>query len=148
VLERLQTDHTVSKPKPTVYEWTFRHALTHLDEGSCYTTVDRMDGDLVFDIGRNLAAMWDIPLVIAGLSDTQVGRILGLETFETRREDERKKRVESAGFRLADVYVPEDLKYWWDGTAWPKERIPRVLYPFVAWNYDEQFIRSEVVRLG
>ena len=48
---------------------------------------------------------------------------------------------ESAGFRLEDIYSVEDRKYWWDGTAWPAEHVPRVLYPFYAWPYDEQAIR-------
>jgi hypothetical protein len=31
--------------------------------------------------------------------------------------------------------------------GWPVERVPRVLYPFVAWGYDEDRLRNEVVRL-
>jgi hypothetical protein len=107
-----------------------------------------MDGDLALDIGRNLTASLGIPLTIAGLSPTQVKRRFGLQWFETHRSLERRKRRESAGFRLEDIYTPGELKYWWDGTAWPDRRIPRVLYPFYAWPYDEQAIRKEVLRIG
>jgi len=149
ILERIdKVDHIVFKPKPGLYVRTFRHALTHLNPGGCYTTVDRMDGDLAFDCGRNLAASLDIPLVIAGLSPGQVERILELRWFETRREVELSRRVESAGFDLSSVYSPEDLSYWWDGTRWPEDRVPRVLYPYYAWGYNEEWVRGEVVRLG
>lgn len=150
IVERLPgIDHVFFKPPVDLYAKTFRHALTHLRPGGCYETVDRMDGDLAFDIGRNLTAMARIPLMIAGLSPGQVQRVLGLHSFETSREEERKQRTHSAGFRLEDLYdTHERRKYWWDGTLWPEECIPRVLYPFYAWDYDEDFIRGEVVRLG
>lgn len=148
ILERIDVDHVTVKPKASLYKHTFQHALTHLNAGGCYTTVDRMDGDLAFDTGRNLAASLDIPLMIAGLSPEQVGRVLGLQTFESPQEQECARRTESAGFVLDDLYRGEDRKAWWDGSAWPAERVPRVLYPFYAWPYDEQHIRSEVVRLG
>jgi hypothetical protein len=150
ILERVEgVDHMFFKPHRQLYIKTFRHALTHLNEGGCYTTVDRMDGDLTFDIARNLAAGLEIPLMIAGLSPGQVERILGLQSFETRRQDEQKKRTECAGFALEEIYDDrERTTYWWDGTAWDERRIPRVLYPFYAWGYDEDWIRAEVVRLG
>lgn len=149
IIDRLkQVDHLVFRPEPPLYEHTFRYAFTHLNEGGCYTTVDRMDGDLAFDIGRNLAAGLDIPLMIAGLSPQQVERILGLCWFETDRAMERSRRTHCAGFRLEEIYDSRELKHWWDGSNWPEDRIPRVLYPFYAWPYDEQHIREDVVRTG
>jgi len=149
ILERISdVDHLVIKPRPTLYKNTFRYALTHLNEGGCYTTVDRMDGDLAFDIGRNFAASLEIPLMVAGLSTEQIERIFELKSFETDRNIERSRRTESAGFPLEQIYGPDEIKYWWDGTAWPTHRVPRVIYPFYAWDYDEQAIREEVVRRG
>lgn len=148
ILERIDVDHITLKPRASLYKKTFRHAFTHLNPEGCYTTVDRMDGDLAFDLGRNLAASLDIPLMIAGLSPEQVERVLGLKSFETPREQERARRITSAGFNLDELYQGADRKAWWDGTAWPEERVPRVLYPFYAWPYDEQQIRNEVIRLG
>jgi hypothetical protein len=148
ILEQIDVDHLTHKPKASLYKTTFRHAFTHLNAGGCYTTVDRMDGDLAFDLGRNLAATLDIPLMIAGLSPEQVERILGLSWFETPREAERVRRTVSAGFTLDDLYTGEDRKAWWDGTAWPESRVPRVLYPFYAWPYDEEQVRKKVVDLG
>lgn len=141
-------DHMVYKPRPSLFETAFRHAFTHLNPGGCYTTVDQMDGDLVFDIGRNLAAEMDIPLLIGGLSGAQVERILGFKWFEGPREREGERRTTCAGFQLADLYTPDELRFWWDGTRWPEARRPRVLFPFHALPYDEQKIREEVLGLG
>ncbi len=141
-------DHMVYRARPRLYAQTFRHAFTHLNEGGCYATVDRMDGDLTLDIGRNLAASMRIPLLVIGLSPPQVGGILGLSTFETTPAEEARRRTTAAGFDLEALYASDDWKYWWDGTRWPAESVPHVLYPFCGWNYDEQQIRGDVVRLG
>ena len=141
-------DHMVYRPRSELFVKTFRHAFTHLNEGGCYTTVDRMDGDLVFDIGRNLAAMLGVPLMIAGLSSEQVRRVLGLDHFESPRSRELARRETSAGFDLQSLYTPEEQRYWWDGRRWGEGRVPRVVYPFFAWDYDEAAVREMVVELG
>lgn len=141
-------DHALFKPRPALFEKTFRHAFTHLRSGGCYETVDQMDGELTFDIGRNRAAQMEIPLLLAALSGAQVERILGLSSFQPPPEQERQRRVSSAGFRLEELYTPDEMRFWWNGEAWPAAQIPRVLYPFHAWPYDEQRIREEVLQLG
>lgn len=150
ILSKLEEiDHFILRPKLGLYTRAFRHALTHVGTEGCYSKVDRMDGDLTFDIGRNFAAQLKAPLLISGLSPEQVERILGLNSFEAPVEVESQPRTRSAGFSLAELYSPDELtKYWWDPRRWPAEERPRVLHPFHAWNYDEEFIPREVVRLG
>ncbi len=142
-------DHFVIRPKRGLYARAFRHALTHLEGQGCYVKVDRMDGDLTFDIGRNFAATLGAPLLISGLSPEQVERILGLTSFEAPKEIENRRRTYSAEFALDQLYDADELdRYWWNPDRWPQERRPRVLHPFHAWRYDEEFIPQEVVRLG
>lgn len=150
ILSRLPgIDHFVLRPKRGLYARAFRHALTHLEGQGCYAKVDRMDGDLTFDIGRNFAATLAAPLLISGLSPEQVERILGLTSFEAPPEVEHRRRTHSADFALDELYDADELdQYWWNPDRWPAERRPRVLHPFHAWRYDEEFIPREVVRLG
>ena len=148
ILEHIPTDHMVFRPRGELYRKTFRHAFTHLRAGGCYETVDRMDGDLAFDIGRNLAADNGIPLMIAGMSPTQVERIFGLNSFESPRELECSNRSTSAGFELSEIYSTDEMRYWWNGGDRRSAEVPRVIYPFYAWRYDEQEVRDEVIRLG
>jgi len=141
-------DHAVIKPKESLFRNTFRYALTHLNAGGCYSSVDRLAGDLAFDIGRNTAASLGIPLLIHGGTRAQLHRVLKLFWYETSRSSEKEKRESTGGFELRQIYDDDELKYWWDGSAWPEAQVPRVIFPFYAWQYDEQAVRREVVRLG
>lgn len=149
VVEKIEgVDNLVFKPMPSLFKKTFRYALTHPNEPGRYPIADQFDGDLTFDICRNFAASLSIPLMIAGMSAAQIQKIFGFQGFESPRVQERQKRTRVAGRHLQDIYTAEEMQYWWDGTAWPEERIPRVLYPLAAWQYDEQLLQSEVIRLG
>jgi len=141
-------EYVTIRPKETLFRNTFRYALTHLNAGGCYSSVDRLGGDLVFDIGRNTAAAFGIPLLIHGGTRAQAQLILKLFSYETPRSWEREKRESTGGFSLRDIYAPEELKYWWDGSSWPADRVPRVIFPFYAWPYDEHAVRREVQALG
>jgi hypothetical protein len=144
-----EIDHFILRPKTDLYARAFRYALTHLDGSGCYEKVDRMDGDLTFDIGRNFAAQLKAPLLISGLSPEQAERILGLKGFESPAEVEAQRRIESAGVALDKLYNQQELdRYWWNPARWNANEQLRVLHPFHAWNYDEEFIPREVVRLG
>jgi hypothetical protein len=141
-------DYLSVKPKESLFRNMFRHALTHLNAGGCYSSVDRLCGDLTFDIGRNTAASFGIPLLLHGGTRAQVQRILKLYSYETPRNWEHEKRESTGGFVLREIHSAEELKYWWDGSAWPSERVPRVLFPYYAWPYDEEAIRRSVQQLG
>jgi hypothetical protein len=141
-------DHLILKPKASLFRNVFRHALTHLGPaGSCFS-VDRLGGDLALDIARNTAALRGIPLVIHGGTRAQVQKMLGVYSYETPRSQERQKREAIDHFVLGDMCDADELAYFWDGSAWPEARIPRVIFPFYAWHYDELSVRREVVRLG
>lgn len=127
----------------------FRYALTHPKPQSCYLTIDLLDGELTFDIGRNLAASMKIPLFIAGTSTAQLRLLHNLDWFERPREIMLSKRTHTTGgYAITELTEEDDLTYWWDGTRWPQEQVPRNLLPFHAWDYDEDFVQREVVRLG
>jgi hypothetical protein len=141
-------EYLLVKPKASLFRNTFRYALTHLNAGGCYASVDRLGGDLVFDIGRNTAASFGIPLLLHGGTRAQAHKILKLFNYETPRAWEHARRDSTGGFTLKDIYDQEELKYWWDGSAWPADRVPRVLFPFYAWPYDEEAVRRDVQSLG
>src|SRR3989338_542576 len=80
--EKLDIDHIIFKPDIIFCKKMFRYAFTHLKKGGCYATVDRMDGDLTHDIGKNLAYQLEIPLLISGISRYQAQIILDMDWFE------------------------------------------------------------------
>lgn len=142
-------DSMVIRPRPDLFYNAFRHALTNLKPQSCYLTIDLLDGELTFDIGRNLAASMKIPLFIAGTSTAQLRLLHNLDWFERPRDQMLAKRTHTTGgYRIKDLTSSESLHNWWDGTKWPEVQVPRNILPFHAWDYDEEFVQSEVVRLG
>lgn len=148
IIEKLGADHMVFRPPASFSQKMFRHAFTHLNSSGCAGTVDQFDGDSILDMARNVAAVNSIPLMIVGLSPIQVERHIGIASFESPAERERCKRETVAGINLADVFSEQEMRYWWDGTRWDSERIPRVLFPFHAWGYDESAIKQRVSDLG
>ncbi len=145
VFAKYDVDHFVFTPHHSLYRSAFRHALTLPAITNGYPTVDLMDGDLTFDICRNIAASLSIPLMIAGLSPEQVERILRLKSFESPEEVESIRREYSGDCELDAAFSPRERAYWWDPGRYGGSKIPRVLFPFHAWGYSERDVREYVV---
>jgi len=145
VTKQLDVDHLVITPHAELYKTMYRYAITHLNAGGCYTTVDRMDGWLNHDICRNIAAIRSIPLVISGASWAQVAIIVGIDSFEEPSAQFRTTK-EISGIVLKDIFSADDMQYWWDGTQWPALMCPRTIYPHFAWHIDDVVIQ-DVLRL-
>ncbi|MEH0022305.1 MAG: hypothetical protein V6Z89_21810 [Desulfobacter sp.] len=140
--------HVMVRPGTRLMEKMFRYAFTRSQPLGCSATVDQFDGDFFCDAARNLAARMNIPYIFCGLSRDQVRHILGLDTFITRAAAEAQPRTRVAGIELTRIFNRHEMKYWWDGSAWPAERRPRMIFPFFIRDYEEGFIRSRVRDLG
>lgn len=147
-LSQLGVDHMMYEPNKAIVSKMFAYAFTHLNEHGTAGTVDQFDGDFIHDVARNIASQLEIPLILSGVSPTQVEQLLGLHTFESPREFEKSKRTEVAGIALQDVFTNDEMNYWWDGQSHPDEKIPRMIFPFYAWGYNESTIRHHVSELG
>ena len=142
-------DSMVVRPRSDLFYHVFRYALTHLKPQTSYLTIDLLDGELTFDIGRNLAASMKIPLFIAGTSTAQIRLLHGFDWFERPRESMLAKRTHTTGgYDITDLTPAESLHNWWDGSKWPEQQVPRNILPFHAWDYDEEFVQKEVVRMN
>jgi len=145
----LDLDLFVYQPASSITKKTFKYACTHLAPGKgSYEIVDRMDGHLGFDSSKHIAATNSIPLVMAGFSPYQTQTIFNHDGFEVPGSIMLKKTEQIAGLTLTDLYNEEELKYFWDPARYPNQTLPRFIFPFYVWRYDEQFIQEEVVRLG
>lgn len=149
VIGMLGVEHIVYRPDPSFYKKLFRFAILQSGNRGCYDVVDRLGGDALHDIGRNIAVRLNIPILMSGISPAQVKQILGLDGFESPRAVECSTRNQSAGFPLDEIFSEEERKmYWWRGGDIPAGSIPRVLFPFYAWGYDETVIKRKVTSLG
>lgn len=141
-------DFMVFHPHAELYKRAFRYALLHPQPRGCFLTVDLLDGELTGDICNNVAASLEIPLIFSGASVAQL-KVLGIDSIERDPRTMCVRRTHtSAGLSVEELSSERDQKWWWDGSAWPQARVPRKLFPFQAWGYNEPHIRSEVVRLG
>jgi hypothetical protein len=69
-------------------------------------------------------------------------------TFIFPHQVHQGDRTHVAGIPLENIFEKHELSYWWQGSRWPEERIPKLVFPFFVWEYSESQIREEVVRLG
>lgn len=148
VLNRFDVPQITIKPKPSFVKKVFRYTLTHLDKQTGYSIVDLMDGFVTFDHAKNLAVHYDIPLILCGLSKVQLESVFGPIELEFPPEQEQASLSEHAAIVLRDVFDDVEMQYWFDGSKWPKEKVPRFVLPFTAWDLDENQILGEVHRLG
>lgn len=148
-IEKLGVDHMFFSPEKKFYIELYRYALKNVGQRGSYEVIDRLGGDALHDIGRNVAAKLSVPAVISGISPSQVTHILNLNTAISPEELERKKRVQSADFFVKDIF-PEDYayKYFWNGEDFSERLIPKVIFPFYAWGYDEEKIFAIVNEKG
>lgn len=140
--------HIMVRPEAALMEKMYRFAFTHARGRGCAPVVDQFDGDFFSDAARNLAARLDIPYIFCGLSPDQVRHILGLDTYITPADFEAGQRRDVAGISLGQIFTPDEMSHWWNGPAWPPEKRPRMVFPFMVWDEAEHRIREEVLKLG
>ncbi len=148
VIRTTGVDHIMVRPAARLMEKMFKAAFSQTDNRGCAAVVDQFDGDFFSDAARNLAAQMGIPYIFCGLSRDQVRHILKLDSFIADESTETKTREQVAGIPLTRIFGPQEMGYWWDGRAWPREKRPRMIFPFFIWDYEESYIRSKVLELG
>ena len=145
---KLNVDHVFFRANESMMIKMFRYAFLHLNERGCSGTVDELDGALLHDIAVNTAFHLKIPLVLSGVSEEQIARILKLDYFEDKRGLEKLNTMNVAGIDLKNIFSRDELKLWWKGRGKTKGDVPRRLFPYYAWGYNEENILKKVVDLG
>nr|VFK36787.1 MAG: Queuosine biosynthesis protein QueC [Candidatus Kentron sp. SD]VFK40412.1 MAG: Queuosine biosynthesis protein QueC [Candidatus Kentron sp. SD]VFK78344.1 MAG: Queuosine biosynthesis protein QueC [Candidatus Kentron sp. SD] len=153
ICARLDVDHMEIRPYRIfrkLYKYGFEN-FSHLG----FVCTDFWEGELFQDIGRNLAAQMDIPLIILGYTPEQIAfipkefdehRLYGSKDFRFR-ENQAFTRQKFVDIDLKNIFTPEEMCYWWDASKWPAERIPSMVFPFQAWGYSKTNIIEEVISL-
>lgn len=79
----LNTDVLVVRSKVGQFASLFREAFLSLNGRPGYSVVDKADGSNIFNVGLNILADINIPIMFSGMSWVQLEHIAGLEnTFE------------------------------------------------------------------
>lgn len=87
VVEKLKTDLFISNANIDDFAKAFREGFLNLKGRGSSGVVDFIDGQMIFQIGQQIAFDMKIPLVIGGLSWTQVQNIVGIDSFELNERE-------------------------------------------------------------
>jgi hypothetical protein len=152
ICEYLNVDHLEIRPYQ-VFRKLYRYGFEHLSYRG-FVCTDFWEGELFQDIGRNLAAQMEIPLLMLGYTPEQLSydylpvgfdeyQLYGHSGFEFK-DNQHFTREKFLDFRLEGIFTPEEMNYWWDASKWPVERIPTMVFPFQAWGYHKMDVVNEI----
>jgi len=148
----LNVDHMEIRPYQ-VFRKLYRYGFENLSYRG-FVCTDFWEGELFQDIGRNLAAQMEIPIVMLGYTPEQLAyaylpkdfdeyQLYGRSGFKFR-DNQNFTREKFLGLKLKDIFTPEEMNYWWDASKWPAERIPTMIFPFQAWGYHNRAVVAEI----
>nr|VFK31049.1 MAG: Queuosine biosynthesis protein QueC [Candidatus Kentron sp. MB]VFK35417.1 MAG: Queuosine biosynthesis protein QueC [Candidatus Kentron sp. MB]VFK77279.1 MAG: Queuosine biosynthesis protein QueC [Candidatus Kentron sp. MB] len=153
ICAHLNVDHMEMRPY-RIFKRLYRFGFEHLSHHG-FVCTDFWEGELFQDIARNFAAQMDIPLVMLGYTPEQIAflpkefdnyDLYGAKDFQFR-QTWKFTRERFLDIALRDIFTEEEMRYWWDASQWPEDRIPTMVFPFQAWGYSKTHIITEVVSL-
>lgn len=122
----------------SIMKRVFQYCFLNYHQGQGgYFTVDRADGEMLFDIARMCAAKLRIPLILSGLSKFQCEEIVGTSTFFMDKGHNDFTREDIGGFSLRDMFEEMPRNCFWDAKCFHEEDIPQLVFPLYAMSYDE-----------
>lgn len=146
-LARLGVDHLVYRPPDAFYRKLFRYLLTHQEARGAVYTVSYVYAPLFEGDALAVAMEKGIPLVLAGYSPGQPEPERMVYEFSRRlicETDWTPPELVRCG-----EFTAQDLARFWNPHRYPAgSRFPRYLAPFHAWDYNQDQVMQEVVRLG
>ncbi len=144
---KLEVDHLVYRPPDSFYRKLFRHLLTQQEERGAVYTVSYVYAPLFEGDALQVAMEKGIPLVAAGYSPGQPEPERMFYEFSPKLVGETDWTP--PGLRDAGIFSDAELARFWNPARYATgTRFPRYLAPYHAWDYDQDKVMSEVVRLG
>lgn len=148
VATKMDLDYMRVKPSSSVYKTLYRYTLQNVGDKGSYQTVDRLDGTLNQMLGFYYAYQMEVPLVLAGVDFAQE-QIMQYHTYFQMPFEDMCNRVlldrmeRRSGFKISDIFTPEDQKLFWDGTGKDPAKVPQYILPLVAWRPDKGAVQDD-----
>jgi hypothetical protein len=153
IARKLDLDHLVYRPISSVYKTLYRYTLQHVAEKGSYQTVDRLDGTLNQLLGLDFAYEFEIPLVLSGVDWAQ-SLIMQSQTYFVAPDEDIHSRIlvdrmeQRSGFKIKNIFTPENQKLFWDGTGKERRRIPKYVLPLAAWRPNKADVQVQLDKEG
>lgn len=111
ISKKLEVDSIIVRSYYERFKDAFRLAFLQLGSGKkSYEIVDFADGNIIYDIGKNIAKEMGIPIVFCGLSGIQAKMILNTDGFEIINQDEPNIIFPLAAWCTSEKEIFEQVK--------------------------------------
>jgi hypothetical protein len=146
-VKKLDIHHISYTPSHSFYTKLFRYLLQNQEERGAVYTISYVYAPLFEGDAIKLALQKGIPLILAGYSPGQP------DPERMFYEFSRKLICETdwtpPGLRESGVFTDTELSCFFNPHSYPPGTVfPRYLAPFHAWEYSQDFIMKELVKLG
>lgn len=153
ISKHLNVDYKIIPSSSEIHKLIFQDLIsTNYPEGSNY--FEAFTGEFMIDTGKLYAARQHIPYVVIGYTPEQcqsflypdikpfypTGFVLGKEAIK------QQKRTTIYERPLETLFNERQLEYFWDGSHFPSEQTPTLLFPYLDWGYNKDFITDEVTQ--
>ena len=146
-VERLDVDHVIHRPPLQFYKKLYRFLLTNQEARGAVRSVSYVYAPLFESAALRAATEMRIPLIFAGYSPGQPDP--RRMTYEFSRDYVCNTDWTPEELRDCGLFDEDELARFWNPKRYPAgTSFPRYIAPFHAWDYDQDEIMREVVRLG
>ncbi len=146
-LDALEIDHAIYRPSNKFYQKLFRYLLKNQEQRGAVYSISYVYAPLFEGDAIKLAIEKQIPLVMAGYSPGQPEpeRML----YEFSRHLITEVDWTPPGLKNCNAFDEQELSRFLNPLKYPKNtQFPRYLAPFHAWEYNQDDIMQQVVKLG
>jgi len=146
-IKKLDIDHVIYRPSAEFYEKLFRHLLKNQEERGAVYTISYVYAPLFEGDAIKLAIEKGIPLIFAGYSPGQPEpeRML----YEMPRELLTEVDWTPPALKQCSEFTEDELSRFYNPNNYPKNtQVPRYLAPYHAWEYNQENVMKDVVKLG
>lgn len=151
IADYLGVDYKIIPSSSEIHKIIFRDLLeSDYSEGANY--FEAFSGEFMIDTAKLYAEKNCIPHVVIGYTPEQCQSFLYPDvkpfyptSFILNKEQVKKqKRSTIHGRPLNLLFDDRQIKFFWDGGRFEDTNIPTLLFPYLDWGYNKDFITEEV----
>lgn len=151
IATHLGVDYKIIPSSSEIHKIIFRDFLeSNYPDGSNY--FEAFTGEFMIDTAKLYAEKEHIPYVVIGYTPEQCHSFLYPDikpfypTSFILEKEKIKNHIRSTinGVPLSSLFNERQLSYFWDGSHFENENIPTLLFPYLDWGYNKDFITNEV----
>ena len=151
IAKYLNVDYKIIPSSSEIHKLVFKDFLvTNYPEGANY--FEAFTGEFMIDTAKLYATKNGIPYVVIGYTPEQCHSFLypDIKPFYPtsfildKNAIKHQKRTSIRELPLATLFNEHQLDYFWDGSRFEDSQVPTLLFPYLDWGYNKDYITHEV----